>query len=48
MIAQGLWTTSGKTPSATIYASIIREIAAKGEQSRFKKTDRGLFVLRKN
>lgn len=48
MIAQGLWTTRGRTPSATIYASMIREIAAKGEQARFKKTDRGLFVLRKS
>lgn len=48
MVAQGLWTTSGKTPSATLFASLIREIAAKGEQSRFKKTDRGLFTLRKN
>lgn len=48
MVAQGLWTTSGKTPSATLFASLIREIAAKGEQARFKKTDRGLFTLRKN
>ncbi len=48
MVAQGLWTTSGKTPSATLYSSLIREIAAKGEQSRFKKTDRGLFTLRKS
>ncbi len=48
MIAQGLWTTQGRTPSATIYSSLIREIAAKGEQARFKKTNRGLFVLRKN
>jgi len=48
MVAKGLWTTSGKTPSATLFASLIREIAAKGDQSRFKKTDRGLFTLRKN
>ncbi len=44
MIAKGLWSSQGKTPAATIYAAIIREIAAKGSQSRFKKTDRGLFV----
>ncbi len=46
MIAQGLWTTGGKTPSATLFASLIREIATKGEQARFKKTDRGLFTLK--
>src|SRR5690606_24727109 len=29
------WKTSGKTPHATLYAAIIREIAAKGAESRF-------------
>jgi len=43
MIAKRLWTTNGKTPSATIYAAIIREIAEKGKEARFKKTDRGSF-----
>jgi hypothetical protein len=38
------WKTSGKTPHATLYAAIIREIAAKGSSARFKKTDRGLFT----
>jgi len=47
MLAQGLWATSGKTPAATIYAAIIREIAKKGDESRFKKTDRGKFTLAK-
>jgi hypothetical protein len=42
-IAAG-WKTSGKTPHATLYAAIIREIAAKGNTARFKKTDRGLFT----
>lgn len=42
-IAAG-WKTSGKTPHATLYAAIIREIAAKGGSARFKKTDRGLFA----
>ncbi|MCI0363500.1 MAG: winged helix-turn-helix domain-containing protein [Phycisphaerales bacterium] len=42
-IAAG-WKTSGKTPRATLYAAIIREIAAKGSSARFKKTDRGLFT----
>ncbi len=40
-----LWKTGGKTPHATLYSAIIREIAAKGSQSRFKKTERGLFTL---
>lgn len=38
------WKTNGKTPHATLYAAIIREIDAKGSESRFKKTDRGLFT----
>jgi len=42
--AKGLWTTKGATPKATIYAAIIREIAAKGRASRFKKTGRGTFT----
>ena len=47
MLAKGLWQTGGKTPSATIYAAIIREIATKGDASRFRKTDRGRFELAK-
>ena len=47
MLAKGLWQTSGKTPSATIYAAIIREIATKGDDSRFRKVDRGKFALAK-
>ena len=45
MLGQGLWSTSGKTPHATIYAAIIREISKKGKNARFKKTDRGLFTV---
>ena len=45
MAAQGLWTSpAGKTPEASLYAAIIREIAAKKKEARFKKHDRGLFV----
>ena len=47
MIAQGLWQTTGKTPAATIYAAIIREIAAKGDKARFRKVERGKFTLAK-
>lgn len=44
MLARGLWHTEGKTPSATIYAAILREINTRGESSRFKKTQRGRFA----
>ena len=47
MLAKGLWATKGKTPAATIYAAIIREIAKKGDEARFKKADRGKFTLAK-
>ena len=47
MLAKGLWSTKGKTPHATIYAAIIREIQKKGSTSRFEKVDRGQFQLRK-
>jgi hypothetical protein len=43
--AKGLWKSrAGKTPHATIAAAIGREITAKGKDSRFKKTGRGLFA----
>ncbi len=45
MQAKGYWKSGGKTPSATIYSAIIREIAAKGGAARFKKTERGLFAF---
>ena len=45
MLAKGLWKTNGRTPQATLYAAIIREIAAKGKEARFHKTDRGMFEL---
>jgi len=43
MLTRKLWTTTGKTPEATIYAAIIREISAKGNTARFKKSARGQF-----
>jgi len=43
MLDQGLWQTKGRTPSATIYAAMIREAAAKGADSRFRKVARGKF-----
>jgi len=41
---KGYWHSAGRTPHATIYAAMIREIAAKGKDSRFRKVDRGRFV----
>jgi len=43
MLAKGMWKTDGKTPAATIYSAIIREIDTKPGESRFAKTGRGLF-----
>ena len=40
--AKGYWKSpGGKTPHATVYSAIIREIAAKGSEARFRKTERG-------
>ena len=48
MAEQGLWTSpAGKTPHATLYAAMLREIAAKGKDARFIKSDRGLFAFNK-
>jgi hypothetical protein len=44
-LEKGYWKTGGKTPAATVYAAIVREIASKGAESRFRKTDRGMFEL---
>ncbi len=45
MTKQGLWTSpNGKTPHATLYAAMLREIGTKGGKARFKKVDRGLFA----
>ena len=45
MLAKGLWKTGGKTPATTMYAAIIRKIAAKKDEARFRKADRGMFAL---
>ncbi len=45
MAARKLWSSpGGKTPHATLYAAITREIAKKGKDARFKKTGRGKFA----
>ena len=45
-IEKGYWKTGGKTPAATVYAAILREIQKKGDASRFAKADRGMFMLK--
>ncbi len=42
-IAAG-WKTNGATPHATLYAAMIREIAAKGKDARFRKVEKGRFT----
>jgi hypothetical protein len=45
MAEKKYWTSpGGKTPSATLYSAILRELG-KGKESRFKKTERGKFAL---
>jgi len=45
MASKDLWKSpGGKTPAATLYSSILREIAGKGKESRFKKSDPGKFA----
>jgi hypothetical protein len=44
MAGKGYWTSpGGKTPAATLYSAMSREIATKGDQARFTKTGRGHF-----
>ena len=49
MAEQGLWTSpAGKTPHATLYAAILREIrkaVETGSVSRFRKVERGQFAF---
>ena len=44
MAAKGYWTSpGGKTPSATLYSAILKELKTKGADARFRKTERGKF-----
>lgn len=48
MADKGYWSSpEGKTPHATLYSAILREINVKGKEARFKKTERGKFALAK-
>ncbi len=43
---RGLWSPgSGKTPHATLYSAILRELQKKGTDARFTKVERGQFTL---
>jgi HB1/ASXL restriction endonuclease-like protein with HTH domain len=45
MAEKGYWTSpGGKTPSATLYSAILRELKTKGSDARFVKTERGKFA----
>ena len=44
-IDSGYWASDGKTPHATVYSAILREIPKKGDDSRFRKVERGKFAL---
>src|SRR5450755_2752482 len=45
MATKGYWSSpAGKTPAATLYAAIAREIKIKGKDARFTKAERGQFV----
>ena len=48
-ISSGYWVAKkGKTPDATLYSSISKEINRKGDESRFVKTGPGSFEKRRN
>ena len=48
IIAQRLWTPSGKTPWLTLHSALTRDIESKGSRSRFTRGhERGKFTLRK-
>jgi HB1/ASXL restriction endonuclease-like protein with HTH domain len=48
MAEKGYWSSPhGLTPAATLYSAILREVKTKGKESRFAKTERGRFALKK-
>jgi hypothetical protein len=45
MATKGYWSSpGGKTPAATLYSAILRELQTKPGTSRFVKTERGKFA----
>jgi hypothetical protein len=48
MSEKGYWTSpGGKTPHATLYSAILRELQTKGDGARFQKSERGKFTVGK-
>jgi restriction system protein len=47
MLENGLWETEGKTPDQTVNARLAVDIKKHGEDSRFMRTEPGIFALRK-
>jgi hypothetical protein len=46
MAAKGYWSSpTGQTPSATLYAAMLRELQTKGSTARFVKVGPGKFAL---
>lgn len=47
MAERKLWSSpGGKTPEATLYASLLRELAKKGDAARFVKAAPGRFAAK--
>ena len=46
MVPDGLWSTKGKTPAATVNAAITVNIKKKGESSTFVRVASGTYGLR--
>ncbi len=47
MAAKKYWTSpGGKTPHATLYSAILREVTTQGKDARFTKTERGKFAAK--
>lgn len=45
ILESGIWTTSGKTPDATINAQLSVDVKRKGSSSAFRRVERGVFAL---
>ena len=47
MATKALWKSPrGQTPDRTVYSAILREIAKRGKDARFTKTERGKFAAK--
>ena len=46
MLSQGVWSSAGRTPAATVHAQLATDVKKKGPKSRFVRTAPGTFGLR--